>query len=867
MALYGGDVGAYTTPDGRVVQMPAGLAGMFPSLQPQVAAPGPPPPGQQVGAGPGGSPDPAAAMLPPVGGPAGPPPGAPEPMTGLPLPAGANPTWTPQNSADLAQQTQAAKQAQDNAELQDLAKKQKTSPALKRVAATTSQDTSQGATQTNPDGTVSPKPLTNTDLKNMGVATPANAALAAEEEKKQAVLGKGAAEADQAAQVAAAMKANEAADQKRLADMQAEADRRQAQLDQHNQELLDQAKKIANTKIDRTADHPWLTAIGVALATLGTAMQNRDAALAAAFRGQAAPAPIENPGLKAMYAAIDRKVAAQMQDLDKQKEGYDLQNKAVANERGIMKDRLDQMAAMRVGFLDHAKQEIERISKETSVPVIKQNAAILASDVDREKATTVGEAQQRWQTQQNAEAARKQELSIAQMHNATAIRGQNLQYQEHSETIAAQREEKAAEIAKDLAVQGRAADAARMKLVGEQGVMDPRTGDFLLTPDGQKKLQDADAAEAQARAATDPAQAAALNQRAQLLRESARVNDSALAVNKKAGEDAQKAISGAQEMYNQTDAARRALQQDPSPANREAWAEITTRAQFIKAQAAKGLGERVSVRAMEALDDVLSMDPSSLWSRAVDKGKAIAALNVLDQEFGQQADVALKSAGIKAKWRPSTPTNSHAFSGATADEAAEGKLPAAGVAQDNGVPYDPTKTYIQNNAMNPGRQAQADAARGTDAEDAFNAASRRTSTLANGKPGQSNSYGLAPTDHSQALADIARAKSAGHAEYDRIVDSLAAPLTKDARPSLVRGLAQLVNDEDPKLFAAIVAKVASSPGGGELAAKRLREITTPTMGVRPAAPTPPASLGKMSPEALRAYNEMLRKQGLPEVAQ
>lgn len=853
MALYGGAVGGYTTPDGRVVQLPANLATMFPSLQPQVQAPGPPPPGQQA---PGGPPDLAAAMLPPMGQPSGTPPGAPDPMTALPLPAGTSPTWSPEDDAELAKQTAAAKQAQETAQLQDLAKKQGTSPATKRLAA--AQESKPA--QTNPDGTVSAKPLTNTDLASMGVATPTNQALAAEEQKKQAVGDKATADAEQAAAVAAAMKANQEADKKRLDAMQAEADRRQVQLDQHNADLMAQAKKISDTKIDRTADHPWLTAIGVALATLGTAMQNRDATLAAAFRGQAAPTPIENPGLKAMYSAIDRKVKAQMDDLDKQKDAYSLQQQAVTGERGIMKDRLDQLAAMRVGFLDQAKQEIDRITKETSVPGIKASGEIAKADISREQATTVATAQQRVQDQQNAEAARKQTMTIAGMQNATARRGQDIQSADtrrgqdvqlsiSADTIAAQNQRTAAEIAQKLLSEGKTAAAAKMKLVGEQGIRDPRTGDFMLTPAGQNKMKQADAAEAQARAATDPNHAAALNQQAKDLRESAMTVDAAVADNPKKAEAAQKAADDAQVMANKTDLARRALEQDPSPANREAWAQLTARLTFIKAQAAKGLGERVSVRAMEALEDVLSINADSLWSRAVDKGKAIAAMNTLDTEFGQAADVALKGAGVKSGWTPSSPKNDAAFSGATAQEIADrsgshggGRLVDAAVTAAGIEPVGSTlKDQAYENAMG------------------------RTETV-NGKPGRPNEYGLDPKDHREALGEIRRAGGAGHAEYGRIVDRLTAQLTNEKRPSLSKGLAQLVHDEDPKLFDALVDKVANGGGGGEVAAKRLREITAPSPGVRPAIRVP-ASLGSMSPEALKAYNEMLVKQGLPEVSQ
>lgn len=862
MALYGGAVGGYTTPSGQVVQMPAGLAGMFPSLLPQVQAPGPPPPGQQ-GAG---GPDPAAAMLPPVGQPSGPPPGAPDPMTALPLPAGTSPTWSPQDSAELAQQT-AAKQAQDDAELQALAQQhQKKVPApAKRLA----QAQESKPAQTNPDGTVSAQPLTNTDLAKMGVATPANMALAAEEEKKKAIEGKGTAEADQATAVAAAMKANEAADKKRLDDMQAEADRRQAQLDQHNADLMTQAKKIANTKIDRSLDHPWLQAIGVALATIGTAMQNRDAMLAAAFRGQAAPAPIENPGLKAMYAAIDRKVAAQMADLDKQKESFGMQQQAVSGERGILKDRLDWLAAHRVGYLENAKQEMARIEKETSVPLIKQNAALGIADVSREQAATVATAQERVQAQQNAEAARKQTMAIAGMQDATTRRGQDVQRLDTLDTIAAQKEERAAALAERLIEKGDTAAAARMKIIGEQGIVDPSTGDFMLTPAGQAKMQQADTYEAKARTATDPGQAAALNQHAQQLRDSARTNDAATALNKKGAEDAQKTAKIAQDMTNNVDAARRMLQGDPGAWNRDQWAQIKVALQGVKVNYAQQMGERMSPKALDAIDEVLSVDTDSITSRTVDKGKAIAALATVEQQINQSADVALKSAGVKSGWTPAKPTGERKYEGQTVDEAGDAAKPGL------------LTQYVVNPLTHPIDTATGKLTPDAIQQQARDEAAARTSTLAKGQPGQSNAYGLAPSDHGQVLADIKRASTSGNAEYDRIATSLAAPLTNEKRPSLAKGIAQLVRDEDPKLFEVMIAKVASSPGGGPEAAKRIEALTAAPPGARQAVtPAPPVPRGALQlppylvnapPEVQRKYIEYVQRNvanvAPPEVAQ
>lgn len=817
MALFGGAVGSYTTPDGRVVQLPAELAGQFPALQPA----GPPPGGL--------------------------PPAAPDPMTPLPLPAGGEPAWTPDNTADLVRSTPVdAQPVTSPVQVPDSGGPARPAPGPA---------TSPAAVEPGPSNAPVRKPLTDADIGKMGVAGPENAQLAAGDEKRAAVAQQGQALADQATAVGNAMAATEAHAQQLLEQRQQEATRRQAELDRQTQWFTTQAQKIANTKIDRSADHPILAAIGIALSTLGTAMQNRDNALAAAFRGQAAPPPVENPGLKAFYAAIDRKVAAQMADLDNQRAALQLQGQGIGLGRQAMQDRLTQMDVYRAGYLEQAKQQVERIKQQTQSPIIKANTDVMLSDISREQADTLGNAQQRWQTHQDAQAARAQALQMHRESLGVQIRGQNLEQNRFEQQLAATREERAAALAEKLIDAKGAAGAAQAKLIGEQAIVDPSTGDFMLTPAGQRKMQQADAYEAQARKATEPAQAQKLTTAAQQLRDSAQMNDVAVALNKKGAEEAQKTAKIAQDMTNNVDAARRMLQGGPEAWNRDQWAQIKVALQGVKVNYAQQMGERMSPKALDAIDEVLSIDTDSITSRTIDKSKALAALKTVEDQIDQSADVALKSAGVKSGWTPAKKTDEYKFSGKTAAEMRDARLPASGYAADNGLPYDPTLTWQENVIRNPGIAAQREAAQRTNPDDAYEQALGRTNAK-----GQSSNYGLKPEDDDQVRAMIKRAGSAGNAEYDRIATNLASPLTS-GRPGLAIGMANLIRDEDPKLFESVLSKLPP------LQAQELNKQLTASDQVKLPAPAVKAPFKLKSPADLAKYNEYLRSIGLPEVAQ
>lgn len=814
MALFPGDVGGYTTPDGRVVQLPSGLAAQFPALQPVGPPPTlPPPPGQQIGPPPGAAPaDPGLAAAPPA------------PMTPLPLPAGPAPIWSPENSAELAKQTV---QSTGTDVIPPPKPPGGGAPAGKPPAkhGTAAAPGSDQATAAPAQGAGAQRPMTDADLAKMGVAGGVNAYDTASDEKKAALNQRADAEVSQADQVGAAMAANSAADLKRLNDMQAESDRRQAAIDQHTDDLAAAAKKIADTKIDRTADHPILTAIGVALATLGTAMQNRDATLAAAYRGQPAPAPVQNPGLAAMYAGIDRKVAAQMADLDNQKAAYGLQSQALTAERGGMKDRLDQMAAMRAGYLDQAKGQIATMMQQTSSPLVKANAAMAISDVDREKAVTLGEAQNRFKTQQAAEAARKQELAIANMHDATTRRGQDVSLEATRETIAAQREEKSADLAARLIEKGDLKGAQRAKDIGERAIWDPRTGDVQLNPAGQAKMQRADQYEAQARQTQDPQQATKLRQAASDLRDSASLNDGVLAPDKATAEKVRPQIEAAQGMVDQIAEASKVLEAGPSAFNREAWAGLKTKLGDLAKNYASAAGERVTVKGIEnAMENIISFDPDSMWNREANKGKALAALTALNGIVKEQADRTLKGSGIKSNWTPTAKGEGENdtrldFSDKTAAEAGA----------DRQLGYLDVGRYT-------GAQDQAQ-------EQAFNAAAS--------KPG--SEAGLSPNAVTHIKALAGKASTASDATFGQIVktlsNSVSDGLTNDSRVSASLGTLDVLGSANPALRDAVIAAL---PDMARERIQRLEAARRPVTNV-PRVPS------KYDPDAAAAADDAARR--------
>lgn len=868
----GGDGGSnavnVTTPDGRSMMLPANVAAMFPGLTVT------PPDGQQDLSQATDTGAPGAPLALPPSGPGPSPAGGPPGLPGAPVSP-----WTPGDATAIAAATPA-----DGGPVISPTQVPTPGPAVAPAPAPVTQPGGQAAgTQS-----VAPTPqLTNAQLAASGPAGVLADQNKAVDEQKAANDKLAQVDASTATRQGEILADRDAKTQTILEERAKAAQANSAELNRRMQERDALATKIANAKIDRSVDHPIWAAIGVALGAVGGAMQQKQ------FGGQ-----FHNLAFDTVIQQIDRKVAGQMQDLDKQRQALAQMNVGVADRRQINADRISEIDAHRDAVIQQTQQSVNTIAIQLKSPQAIANAQALNAKLDEVRAQDRGVAADRYQAQINSDAARKQAASQFAQSQALQYRGQNLEQSRFEQQLQATREEKAATLAAQMLEKGDALSAKRAQLIGEQGIVDPSTGDMMLTPAGQSKMAQADTYEAQARKAADPDQAQKLNQQAQQYRDSARLNDSAMAVNKKGAEEAQKIVNVSQNLTNNVEAAKRMLQAGPGAFDREKWAQIKVSLTGTKVNYAQTMGERMSPKALEAIDEVTSIDPDSIWSREVDQGKALKALDSLQLQVQQGADVALRGAGVKSGWTPAKHDAAALdFGGKTDQELAADALPAAGGPLDNGTPYNPRLTWIQNNAINPGLSSQKVA------DSASEAAGQRRGTPTKGigqsgkienLPGAQSFYGLDPRVDESVRAAVKRSGTAGHAGYVNIIEDLARPLTNseltgDKRPGLDTGVAQMIRDLDPTVFADVMKQVKST--AGEVRAKELAdaikrpEFAPPTGHLTPHAQqenadqhakisagiplgtysSPPSNWGSLSRDGKVKYNERIKSLGFPPV--
>lgn len=800
------DFGTYLTPDGRQVTLPSDFASNFVGLTPV---------------------PPSAPELPAAGAAPGPAPGAPPAA-----PTGGEPAWTPDNTAALVAQTPPPAMPTDGPVTSpDQIPPSTGQPGPRPQGAVLSPAEDTGVSSLAPPAPVpggpGTGPLTNDQLAKIGNAGAYNVQQQGVNEERAAVRRQGEALANQATAVGHTMAAADAEADRLLQQRQKVAEDNARALQAKQDEYLRNAKAIADVRIDRSIDHPVMTAIGLMLSSLGAAM-----------KGQSNEAAI-----KGVYEALDRKVAGQMQDLDQKRQGLGIQREAIGMQAQAGKDRLEQLDTYRIAAIEQVKRKIETIRQQTTSDIVRSNSELALASLTQKQGEILNGAVGREQQKREAAAARAQAMQVHRDTMALTIRGQNMEQGRFEAQLAETRQDKAAALAERLIEKGDTASAAKVKLLGEQAIVDPGTGDYMLTPAGQQKMAQADSYEAKARQATDPEQAKRLNAAAQQLRDSAQVNDAAVALNKEGAKEAQKTAKIAQDMANNVDAARRMLNAGPEAWNRDQWAQITVALQGVKVNYAQQMGERMSPRALDAIDDVLSIDPGSIWSRSADKGKAIAALDTVEKQINQSADVALKGAGVKSGWTPAKRVNSADFSGKTAQEVAEGAEPGA------------LTQYVINPIAHPIDTALGERTPEKLKQQAFDEASARTGKLADGSPGRPSNYGLAPQTESTVDGLIKRAGSAGHAEYGRILNNLKDPLLlisgQGERPSLAIGVARKLQDEDPKLFDAVIAHIANIPGGGQVKADEITKAIAPVSGQPAGGALTPAARDQLTTQKQR----------------
>lgn len=808
MAMFGDAMTDVITPDGRRLTVPQQFAAQYPDLRPA------PPLGQET-SGPA---------------PIGPP---------------AAPAWGPSDTGALAAQTPSP----------DVTSSPVTSPAQvpQPGPPASPQGPTTGPAQAMPDDNASAPPVTSRQLAGMGPAGVANLENRALDQGAAATRQLGQAQADEATRVGNQMAAADAHATQLLEQRRQQAEANMKAMEMRTNAYLQSAQKIADTKIDRSVDHPVLAAIAVALGALGSAMKKEGT----------------NPALDALYKAIDRKVDGQVQDLNLKRAGLADQRDALGMQRQQGMDKLTEMDTYRVGYLEQAKRQIETIKAQSQSSIVKANADIALADISQKQAGVTGTAQARWQAQSNTEQAARAAAAQHASTMALTLRGQNLEQKRFEVGLDEKKRERDM-----LDAEKKAALEEKMRenkaKAGEMAVLDPATGDPMLTPAGLDKMASADSLEAQARKATDPEQSKAILLQAQALRDSAQAKDIATGTSKKAVEDAQKIAGSSHEVANLASGAESLLEGEPSPADRQKWAQIKVKLADVKARYVATLGERVSVRALEAFDDVLSIDADSLFSRGADKGKALAALKELNSDAAEHADTALKSAGIKTKWTPGRRAEPAAsFAGKTSEELAADAEPGS-------------ITKAATHFLNP---------LGDTADEKLQAPIEEAKTNANARKnakGETSNYGLDPQTDDAVRGLLKRSATAGNKAYGDIVEQLAAPLTTD-RPGLSAGVAKLIRDEDPKVLDDVLKRVAATAGvprAQEVAAMIRPVDTTPTASAltpqarseleyarargKAGLPTgtytePPEIWKALSPEARAKYNEYLKANGFPEV--
>ena len=249
-------------------------------------------------------------------------------------------------------------------------------------------------------------------------------------------------------------------------------------------------KKFANTKIDRSIDHPVMAGIGAILSGLGMAMMGRGAD--------------ENPAIKALYTAIDRKVAGQMQDLDKQGKALGMQKEHIQGLRSLASDKQAFHNLLIAGETEKAARVMEEIGARTTVETIKtkalEGAAALrlrAADYKMAAVDKQVDSDHKTRDRQEREASNKRQVGLGYLQLKEGAR------QFDAEQVY-KREKMDADLAGEIARANAAgktdraklfADAAKMN--NERGVGDP-AGNYLLQPQGKKMMQEADKLEAQA---------------------------------------------------------------------------------------------------------------------------------------------------------------------------------------------------------------------------------------------------------------------------------------------------------------------------------------------------------------------------------
>lgn len=267
----------------------------------------------------------------------------------------------------------------------------------------------------------------------------------------------------------------------RAAEAQKNADAEEAKMG----EIVSLRKKIAGTKIDRKHDHPVLAAIGIMLAAIG---RSRDGIKDG-----------NNPAVDAFYATIDRKVQGQMADLDQMGKIYGYSKEELEMLKNKSKSRLEFHGAMIAGETDKAVRHIEELTARSASEKTRANAKIMIAQLQQRANDKSTEALWKGLEFDQKEKHQKQQIGLGYANlkesKRSNVAGEQLKregmYFDYQQALAATKQ-------KGDEVQYKAMLESD-KEVRELGIKGA-DNEFLLTPAGKLKMEEAGKLEAEAAA-------------------------------------------------------------------------------------------------------------------------------------------------------------------------------------------------------------------------------------------------------------------------------------------------------------------------------------------------------------------------------
>lgn len=809
MALFSGESTQVTTPDGRTLVLPVEVAAQFSGLRP------PPGPAQDLAQAPAGGPG-----LPPTGPGPGPGPGAPPP-----LPGGGSPAWTPADTAALGAATPPPDAT--SGPVTSPAQVPQPGPPRAPQGPVTDPGQDQGVSSYRPTPA---QPIKTADQAKQAAATAMESRTQAIESEKAANIEAANVEAEKSRREGAILAERNALVQKQLEDDARRAQENRDKLDSRIAARDEYAAKIANTKIDRSVDHPVWAAISLALGTIGGAMQQK------AYGGQ-----FHNIAFDTIMQGIDRKVDAQMKDLENQRMALGQMNTAIGEQRQYGLDDLAERSARREAAIQQAKMKVEEMAAQMKAPTALANAHIINTRLDQESQKEKEAFADRSLSQINVEEARKQQAQQHAQTIAATIRGQNLTYQAHREQMEATEREKMAEVSARLLSEGKKEAAAKADKAAQTVLYDPRTRDVMLNPTGIQKFADADRLEAAARQRQNPAEAQALRQRAADLRDSARLNDGVHASDPKVAEKLKPKIGTAQQVTDEIGDVVKMLETDPEMWSREQWAGIATKLGNVANVYQKVIGERISVRAFEqTMKHILEFDPDSLFDRAASQGRALESLKQLKGIVANDINTELGQEGIKTNWRP----------------VAKGE-------DATSLDINDKTAFEKGQDENPGLLQRIGAriiTGGTKSYDDFGFQDQATADALT-QPGSIGGLSPAATARVQMLAQ--KADQVGDAERAKIIDAIKAPIVagglEGGRASVASGVLEVLRTTSPRLYAEVVNQLPAEQADTVRRIDAMRAKVTPNL---PPPPKGPSGFDPNDPGAEGRAEEAKRKADL-----